>query len=214
MPYKTYLFDFDGTLVDSMPSYIRAMLKILDERGVCYGDDIIKIITPLGYAGAARYYIENFGLSLSEEELISKMKKNAYSEYAYRIPEKRGVSESLAKLKDMGAELNILTASPHDVLDVCLHRLGIYGLFANVWSSDDFGKTKADPKIYAEAAERIGKPITEILFIDDNLNALKTAKKAGMPTCGIFDESSKDYVDEIKSTATHYVNNLSELLDL
>ena len=46
---KTYLFDFDGTLVDSMPTYGAVMKRILDENRVSYGDDIIKIITPLGF---------------------------------------------------------------------------------------------------------------------------------------------------------------------
>ena len=31
---KTFLFDFDGTLVDSMPNYSSAMLRILDENGI------------------------------------------------------------------------------------------------------------------------------------------------------------------------------------
>ena len=38
---KAYLFDFDGTLVDSMPTYVRSMLRILDENGIEYGDDIV-----------------------------------------------------------------------------------------------------------------------------------------------------------------------------
>ena len=36
MKYNTYLFDFDGTLVDSMPSFISVMLRILDENGIKY----------------------------------------------------------------------------------------------------------------------------------------------------------------------------------
>ena len=42
---RTYVFDFDGTLVDSMPSFIAGVLKVLDEHSVKYNDDIIKIIT-------------------------------------------------------------------------------------------------------------------------------------------------------------------------
>lgn len=45
---KTYLLDFDGTLVDSMPTFVSVMLRILDENHVAYGDDIIKIIPPSG----------------------------------------------------------------------------------------------------------------------------------------------------------------------
>ena len=39
-----YLFDFDGTLVDSMPTFISAMLRILDENHIQYDNNIIKII--------------------------------------------------------------------------------------------------------------------------------------------------------------------------
>ena len=40
----------------------------------------------------------------------------------------------LKSLKEKGADLNVLTASPHSMLDVCLKRLGIYDIFTNVWS--------------------------------------------------------------------------------
>ena len=70
---KTYLFDFDGTLVDSMPTYITAMLRILDENNISYDEEIIKIITPLGVLGTAEYYIE-MGLDMSKEDIIALMK--------------------------------------------------------------------------------------------------------------------------------------------
>ena len=71
---KTYLFDFDGTLVDSMPTYVSAMLKILDDNGISYGNDIVKIITPLGVLGTAEYYVK-MGLDLPIEEIVLSMKK-------------------------------------------------------------------------------------------------------------------------------------------
>ena len=51
---KDLVFDFDGTLVDSMPTWGGKMLRILKEEGVSYPDNIIEIITPLGDAGTAR----------------------------------------------------------------------------------------------------------------------------------------------------------------
>ena len=214
MKYKSYLFDFDGTLVDSMPSYVSAMSVILDEAGVRYESDLIKIITPLGYLGTARYYREHYGLSESEEDIVIRMKKYAYDEYAYRIPAKEKVVETLTGLKNLGADLHILTASPHEVLDVCLSRLGMTELFTNIWSCDDFGTGKADPQIYTAAAKRIGRNVSEILFIDDNLGACKTAKLAGMRVCGIYDKSSNEYVAQIKSAADHYVYSMDELKNL
>ncbi len=213
MKYNTYIFDFDGTLVDSMPSFISVMLRILDENNIKYENDIIKIITPLGYAGTAQYFKE-LGVSLSKEELLELMNEYAYDEYAYKIQAKPNVVSVLKKLKDEGANLNVLTASPHRVLDICLKRIGIYDLFTNVWSCDDFSTTKADPSIYVKAAEKLGKPVEEVLFLDDNYNADKTAKTAGMKVCGVFDESSAEYVQDIKMVADHYIYDFSELPEL
>ena len=210
---NTYLFDFDGTLVDSMPTYGALMLRILDENNMKYGDDIIKIITPLGFIGTAEYFIK-MGLNKSREELIAKMNKYAIEEYTYNIPAKPNVIETLKKLKASGASLNVLTASPHSTLDPCLKRLGIYDIFDNVWSCDDFATTKADPNIYIMAAERLGEDVGNILFVDDNLGADKTAKLAGMKVSGIFDESSRDYIDEIKEAADFYVYDFHNILDI
>lgn len=214
MKYTSYLFDFDGTLVDSMPSYISAMLRILDENGIQYERDIIKVITPLGYLGTAKYYIEHLGLEMTDSDIVAQMKKYAYDEYAYRIQAKSEVIDTLTALKSQGADLNILTASPHEVLDVCLGRLGITELFTNVWSCDDFGMTKADPEIYRAAARKMGVQVGDVLFLDDNYNADATAKKAGMKVCGVFDPSSEDYADEIKRVSNYYIYDFSELLKL
>lgn len=210
---KTYLFDFDGTLVDSMPVYASLMLRLLDENNVSYGDDIVKIITPLGFKGTAKYFVE-MGLNLSEEKLIELMNKYAYYEYANNIPAKNNVVKVLKKLKDEGASLNVLTASPHATLDPCLKRIGIYDLFDNVWSCDDFNTTKADPEIYKMAAEKIGEKCENILFLDDNFNADKTAKSAGMKVCGVFDKSSEEYVEEMKNLCDFYIYDFEELINI
>lgn len=210
---KTYLFDFDGTLVDSMPVYVSAMLRILDEYHIPCEQDIVKIITPLGLIGTAEYFI-NMGLALSKEKLVSLMKEYMLEGYLYHIPAKKNVVSVLETLKARGANLNVLTASPHATLDPCLKRLGIYDLFTNVWSCDDFHTTKADPEIYRMAAVRIGERVEDILFLDDNFNADKTAKSAGMKVCGVYDDSSKEYIDEIKELADHYIYDFSELLEL
>ena len=208
---NTYLFDFDGTLVDSMPTYVSGLLKIMEDNRIPVGEDFVKVITPLGIEGSIEYCIR-LGLPLSVEEGVRQMKENIREAYFHDIPAKPHVVETLCALKARGADLNVLTASPHLTLDACLKRLGIFDLFTNVWSCEDFATTKADPAIYRMAAEKLGKPVGEILFLDDNLNADKTAKVAGMRVCGVYDEYSRDYVEEMKRVADHYVYDLSELL--
>lgn len=196
-----------------MPTYVSAMLKILDDSGIKYNDDIIKIITPLGVLGTAKYFIE-LGISRPIEDIVNDMKNYMLYEYEHNIPAKSNVIEVLRELKSRGASLNVLTASPHITLDACLKRLGIFDLFDNIWSCDDFGTTKSDPQIYKMAAERIGEKIEYILFLDDNLNADMTAKAAGMKVCGVYDKSSKEYTEEIKAAMDFYIYDFSELIDL
>lgn len=211
---KTYLFDFDGTLVDSMPTYGSVMIRILDENGVAYPSDIVKIITPLGYIGTAKYFREVLCCKRTEEELTAMMAEYMIDAYSNRIVAKPNVIPVLRALKAYGASLNVLTASPHVTLDPCLRRNGIWELFDNVWSCNDFSTTKADPVIYKMAAERIGVPVSEVLFLDDNLNADLTAKSAGMPVCGVYDDSSAEYEAEMREACDYYIKDFAELLNI
>lgn len=210
---STYLFDFDGTLVDSMPVYAAMMLRILDEGGVAHGDDIIKIITPLGYRNTAKYFIEALGMDMEQDALVAMMTERAVKAYAYDVQAKAHVIDVLRALRARGDDLHVLTASPHAMLDPCLKRLGIYDLFGCVWSCEDFCTTKADPQIYHMAAERIGKPVEEIWFLDDNFNADKTAKEAGMRVCAVYDASSAEYTQEMKAVADAYIEDFSQLME-
>ena len=209
----TFLFDFDGTLVDSMPTYGGVMKGILDENHIPYGDDLIKIITPLGFVYTAKNFIE-LGVQVPEETLIAQMKERMIEAYSTRVPAKSNVPEVLRALKDKGCSLNVLTASPHDTLDPCLKRLGLWELFDNVWSCNDFGTSKSDPEIYRMAAQRIGVPVGDVIFLDDNLGADTTAKSAGTQVWGVYDDSSRESTEEIKAVSDHYINDFIEILHL
>ncbi len=211
--FNTYIFDVDGTLIDSMPSYGESMMKILDSFGISYGEDLIDIITPLGTVGTAKYFIDQLGVPCTIDEVFELMKKYLLEAYFYHIPAKRGVVQTLLKLKEMGKDLNVLTASPHISLDPCLKRLGIYDLFTNVWSSDDFGLTKKDPKIYQAAAGKLGVKEKEILFFDDNLHALFSAKEAGLSICGVYDASSREQTEKICQISDFYIEDFFQILD-
>lgn len=206
----TYIFDFDGTLVDSMPVFSAMMEEMFRESDLPIADDFVKTITPLGYIGTAKYAID-LGCKLSVEEFCAQATKKMEKQYHNTIPAKAFVAEKLQQLKKNGHSLNVLTASPHAVLDKCLERLRLYNLFDNVWSCEDFATSKADPQIYVRAAAKLGKRVEECMFVDDNVGAVSTAKQAGMIAVGIYDDSSKDLVAEMTAAADIYIYDFSEL---
>ena len=214
MNYRVYLFDFDGTLVDSMPCWSRKVLRILEQEGIEYPADILKTVTPLGDAGTARYFQEKMGLQLSLEEIFRRMDEYAIPQYRDVIPLKAGVKEAMIRLKEAGCSINVLTASPHKLLDDCLKRNGIYDLFEKVWSCDDFHTTKADPDIYVRAAACLGVKPEDVVFLDDNINAVRTAKSAGMAVAGVYDDSGVEFADELRQVAHWYVDTFEDFTPL
>lgn len=210
---KVHIFDLDGTLIDSMTQFPKANLRVLAEEGITPPEDVVNIITPLGYRGAAEYFINTLGVKAScPEEIMKRVESYLIDDYTNKIPLKPFVREYVEKLKKEGCKLYVLTASPHACTDPCLKRNGIFELFDTVWSSDDFGITKANPQIYRDAADRIGCDISDIMFYDDNFTALETAKKAGLATTGVYDPASDDFRDGIVATADIYINSFEELM--
>ncbi len=206
----TYIFDFDGTLVDSMPVFSEKILEIFRENNLPIADDTVKILTPLGSRGVAEYAI-NLGMDITVEAFIKMAIDKMAPAYHHTIPAKAYVAEKLTELKAQGHSLNVLTASSHDLLDACLKRVGLYALFDNVWSCDDFDRSKTDPRIYVEAAQRLGTTVAACTFVDDNTGAVSTARQAGMRAVGVFDASSADYVEDMKAVSDGYIMDFREL---
>lgn len=211
---RDLVFDFDGTLVDSMPTWGGKMLRILGEEGVSYPENIIEIITPLGDVGAAKYFIEALGVRSSKESLFERMDAYAFPKYRDEIPEKEGVSKTLRTLKSRGHRLYVLTASPHKMLDPCLERLGLAPFFDGIFSCDDFATTKANPEIYDRLSARIGSTKENLVFFDDNLGACQTAIKAGVRTVGVYDDSGKAAFDRLKEITSAFAHTFEEVLQL
>jgi len=210
---KYHIFDLDGTLADSMPNWQRMMLNILDTTGTRYPKDIIRIITPLGNTGTSNYFINTLHVNATRQELLEMMDAYSLNEYAHNIPIKAGIKEYLEKLKREGNYLGVLTASPHRFTDPCLKNNGVYDLFDAVWSIDDYGTlTKDKTEIYDEMVRRLGCNKEDVVFYDDNIVAVTTAKKANVTTYGVFDKSSENDKDKIKAICDKYIDDFRELV--
>ncbi len=209
---EVYIFDFDGTLVDSMSKAVKVVLGYLTKHGVSYPDDIIRTLIPLGFTGIAKYYHEHFGIPQCPERILSDFQEELAHIYATEMEAKSGAEKTLKTLKERGARLFILTGSPHVFLDKCLYRLDLAQYFEACWTTEDLGLSKGDARIYGETAKRIGVPIADCVMVDDGVKALKKAHEAGMQTVGFYDSYSAENENEMCSFADKYIYNFEELL--
>ncbi|MBQ9070958.1 MAG: HAD hydrolase-like protein [Clostridia bacterium] len=207
-----YVFDLDGTLINSMPACRSAIQAMTAEDGVSYSEQLLKEIIPLGFAGASRYYIEHFGLNEGFESVSIRLGAHFLHAYEKNIPLKEGVFEYLSRLKSDGKRLFILTANSHVLADACLKGNRIYELFESVWSTDDFGMNKASSDIYFTLAEKIGCDACEINYFDDSVIAVKSASDAGCLSYGVHESQSDCDIALMKNVCHKFIYSFEELI--
>ena len=106
----------------------------------------------------------------------------------------------------------VLTASPHSVTDICLKHNGVYDLFEQVWSVDDFEKSKSDVTIFYDVAKTIGCEVGEIHYFDDNLMAVTNASQAGYVVYGVYDGQEESLWQQIGEQSHVLVKSFEDLI--
>ena len=190
------------------------MLSIADEAGLTYDDNLIKILTPLGYTKSAEYYVGELGVQDTVANIVKRIEKKLVYEYSNNIYLKPGVWEYLKKLHDEGTQIYVLTASPHSVTEACLKHNDLHGKFRwfeQIWSVEDFKMSKSSPDIFYEVAKTIGCEPREIHYFDDSLIALKNARAAGYITYGVYDAQTPDEVETMKALSDTVVMSFEEM---
>lgn len=208
---KIYIFDLDGTLVDSMPAFAKAITEFLDSIGAEYPDNIVEIVTPMGYQQGAKYFNEHLGVNLEINAMADAMQENAYIQYRDVIELKSGVYDFLFKAKAEGHSLYVLTASPKRMVEASLKRNGVFELFTDYFSVDDFEMPKSNSEIYKTVAEKIGCKLSDIAFFEDNIANINAANSAGVFTVGVYDSTGEGFKDRMKAEAKVFITSFCEL---
>ena len=210
--FSGFIFDLDGTLLDSLWVWREVDIVSLKRRGHDVPEDYAQAIAHLSFADAAKYTIERFQLSETPETLMDEWYAMAKAEYHDNVMLKPYVREFLEKVHAQGIPMAAATASEHTLITPTLKRLEIFGLFQNVTTIQEVTRDKSFPDIYLLAAERLGVAPENCVVCEDILAGIQSAKSAGFYTIGVEEPFSLPNREKIKQTADRYIESFAELL--
>ena len=207
---KAYIFDLDGTLLDSMHVWKNLDIEFLQKRGLGTPNDYQKAVATMNLSEAAAYTIQRFGLSDTPESLMREWDDMMAYAYGHTVQMKPYAKEYLLKLRERGVKMAIATSSSPELYEGALSNHGIYDLFQVICNSDEAGYGKSRPDVFLLTAKKLGVSPGDCLVFEDILVAIKSAKSIGMTVYGVYDEASKNDWEEIKKTADGFITDFRD----
>lgn len=210
---KACIFDFDGTLVDSMWVWERVDREFMIKRGLEYTREHTEALAVLGFEGSADYFIDVFGLDERPEDLIKEWQHMALDKYANEVQLKPGARELLEGLHAQGMPIAIATSLQRMLLEPALRNRGILDLFGAVCVCEEVCEGgKSTPAVYEEAARQLGVPLNECLIFEDVAKAARSAKKGGATVVGVRDDHEQQNREELIEAADYFIEGFDGLL--
>ncbi len=210
--YKAFIFDFDGTLVDSLGLWQQIDIIYLKRFGFEVPDGLGDEINGMSFTETAQYFKDRFNLPLSIEHIKQDWVDLSHDYYMESIDFQPGAREFLNYLKNNHKKIGIATSNQAFTTERYFRKQGIdyIGSFAY---SCDVEKGKPFPFVFLKAAEDLGVKPEECLAFEDTLEGVTAAKRAGMTVVAFEDKYSHLKKEEIKELADYYITDYGELLE-
>jgi len=172
------LWDMDGTLVDTEPSWIRARADLAAEYNVPWSDADAAFFVgkPLPLSAAE---MRSRGVPLAEPDLIDRLVHQVLDDIRDRIPWRPGAQELLARLAHARIPCALVTQAFRPVAEFIAESAGP-GAFLKVVAGDDVTQGKPHPEPYLTAAALLGIRPGDCLAIEDTDTGAASAVAAGM----------------------------------
>jgi HAD superfamily hydrolase (TIGR01509 family) len=187
-PFKAYLFDCDGTIVDSMPLHYVAWKKTLDECGCAFPEDVFYAWGGMPAAEIVATLSAQQGLALNPDE-VAHRKEQLYYEM---LPQLQAVPEVLEQithnfaLGEARIPMAVVSGGTHDSVTRSLTILGILDRFDTLVCAGDYTHSKPDPEPFLIGAQRLGIAPKDCLVFEDTDMGIQSATAAGMASVKIL----------------------------
>jgi len=173
-----FLFDLDGTLIDSVYQHVLAWREALEEAGIELS--VWRIHRRIGMSGGlfmqALFRETGRRLSRDEEAQLLRLHREAYLRQERQVRPLPGARELLAYLSETRIPWAIATSGRLETAQRGLDSLRLTG-DAPVITRDQVARAKPDPDLFLAAAERLGVPITDAVVVGDSVWDLLAARR-------------------------------------
>ena len=205
-----YIFDMDGTLVDSNDIIHEGIGPYFEEHGIKYTVEVQQKTVACGYLGTAIFMANEFGVKKDPQIICNELKAITTKAYEERVPAKPYAVDLIKRLKKEGHRLFILSASPHTMIAPCLKRHGIFDCFEKIWSTEDFRLDKKDDELFISVANELKVIPSDCTIVEDSVVPVVTAKRVGMKVISVYDKHAEPFREKMKEISDRYLNDLSE----
>jgi HAD superfamily hydrolase (TIGR01509 family) len=183
-PFKAYLFDCDGTIVDSMPLHYVAWKTVLSRWSCEFPEDLFYAWGGMPVAEIIATLNERHGLAMPIEQ-VATTKEALYFEI---LPQLQAVPEVLEHIDFSHGEIPfaVVSGSTRDSVTASLQVLNILDKFETLVCAGDYSRSKPDPEPFLLAAQRLGVAPEDCLVFEDTEMGIDAATAAGMASVKIL----------------------------
>ena len=184
---KAYIFDLDGTLIDSLDDLADAVNLMLKQHG--YPQQPREVFPKYIGDGVQKLVERALPESVRSEENIKTCVIDYQAHYSntWNVKTKpyEGIMDMLAELRSKGAKLAVLSTKPHKFTLLCCAHFFPEGTFDMVLGQRASVPRKPDPAGAIEIAEAFNLKPDECCYIGDSGIDMETATRAGMLAVGV-----------------------------